>query len=144
MHAYCKIRTISFPTACINKWRLMRLCNDPLMTSGEAGPELSPSSTMLGILDHCLLPGELLDTEHHVKTNFLTTGCPVQSLHCAQRKPLQGGCSLQLRISWILSGDVTWLRSRAGSLGWPLLTEAKAWANLSLSCSQDKSASTEV
>lgn len=64
----------------------------------------------LGILDHCLLSAELLDTEHHVETNFLTAGCQVQSLHCAQRKLLQGGCGFQVRISWALYVDVTWLR----------------------------------
>lgn len=98
------------------------------MVSSEAGPELSPSRklswihlTTVSFLQSCR-------TEHRAGTNFLTAGGQVQSIYSAQWKLLQGGCGWQVRISWVLSVDVTWLRSRAGSLTQPLLTEARTWA----------------
>ena len=52
----------------------------------------------------------------------------------AKRKLSPSRCSLQVRDDWVwsVSADVLRLRSSAGKLSQPLLTEVKAWADLSV------------
>lgn len=57
------------------------------MVSGEAGPELSPSGTVLDTLDHCFLPEELLDAEHRAGTLSDSWGPGAELLQCPEEAP---------------------------------------------------------